>query len=306
MILSDYINTFGQDLLKRYSQRVHKLTIHAGFTCPNRDGSKGHGGCTFCNNVSFSPNAKKLDPIATQIAKGRGVVNKRTGAKRFIAYFQAYTNTYDKVENLRALYEQAVKEPDVVGLAVGTRPDCINEDVLDLLVNYQKRGYEVWLELGLQSSFDETLEAVQRGHGFAEYKKSLLMARKLGLLVCTHLIIGLPNEGRTHALETLAKVVELGVDGIKLHPLHVVKNTYLAKQWRDGEYKPMEMDEYVNIVADIVERTPPEIVFHRVTGTASEDILLAPAWCSKKWKVINAITQTLHKRNSYQGKLLEK
>lgn len=296
MRLSDYVNTFGQYLLKRHGERVHKLTINAGFTCPNRDGSKGRGGCTFCNNTSFNPNARHPATIATQIEAGRQVIAKRTGARRFIAYFQAYTNTYADVQYLTSLYEQALAEPGVIGLSIGTRPDCVSEQVLDLLLNYQQRGYEIWLELGLQSAFDDTLERIQRGHGFAEYEQTLLAARQRTIPVCTHLIIGLPGEERWHNLETLNRVLELGVDGLKLHPLHVVKHTILAKQWRQGLYEPLDMSTYVSIAADIIERTPPEIVFHRVTATASMDILLAPEWCNKKWAVLNAITAELHRR----------
>jgi radical SAM protein (TIGR01212 family) len=298
MVLSDYVNTFGQDLLRRYGERVHKLTINAGFTCPNRDGTKGRGGCTFCNNTSFNPNARRPPSIASQLESGRQVIAKRTGARLFIAYFQAYTNTYGDVQHLATLYEQAIAAPDVVGLSIGTRPDCVSEAVLDLLVNYQKRGYEIWLELGLQSAFDDTLERIQRGHSFAEYRQTLLAARQRDIPVCTHLIIGLPGEQRWHNLETLDRVLELGVDGLKLHPLHVVKHTILAKQWQQGLYQPLDMSTYVSIAADMIERTPPEIVYHRVTATASMDILLVPQWCHKKWAVLNAITATLHSRAS--------
>ncbi|KHD08992.1 hypothetical protein PN36_09035 [Candidatus Thiomargarita nelsonii] len=293
MQLSDYVNTFGQDLLQRYGERVHKLTINAGFTCPNRDGTKGHGGCTFCNNTSFNPNARHPPSIATQLENGRQVIAKRTGARLFMPYFQAYTNTYGDLQHLARLYEEAIAAPDVVGLSIGTRPDCVSEEVLDLLVKYQQRGYEIWLELGLQSAFDETLERIQRGHTFAEYRQTLLAARQRGIPVCTHLIIGLPGEERWHNLESLNRVLELGVEGLKLHPLHVVKHTILAKQWQQGLYHPLDMSTYVSIAADMIERTPPEIVYHRVTATASMDILLAPNWCHKKWAVLNAITATL-------------
>ncbi|MDM8557877.1 TIGR01212 family radical SAM protein [Candidatus Parabeggiatoa sp. HSG14] len=302
MVLSNYVTTFGQDLLQRYGKRVHKLTINAGFTCPNRDGTKGRGGCTFCNNKSFSPNARCLVPIATQLAKGRQVIAKRTKAQCFIAYFQAYTNTYADIEYLATLYNEAVAEPDVIGLSVGTRPDCISEAVLDLLVSYQQRGYEVWLELGLQSAFDDTLAKINRGHGFAEYQQAVKATRQRGIPLCTHLIIGLPGEERWHNLETLARVLELGVEGLKLHPLHIVKHTILAKQWQQGLYQPLDMANYVSIAADMIERTPPEITYHRVTATASTDILLAPTWCHKKWVVLNAIMAELHHRGSWQGK----
>ncbi len=304
MALSDYLNTFGQDLLRRYGQRVHKLAINAGFTCPNRDGSKGRGGCTFCNNASFNPSARESPSVAVQIDAGRHVLARRTGAKKFIAYFQAYTNTYADVEYLAQLYDEAVAEPDVVGLSVGTRPDCVPSQVLDLLADYQARGYEVWLELGLQSAFDEALERVNRGHGFAEYRQTVLAARQRGLPVCTHLIIGMPGEDRSHALESLDRVLDLGVDGLKLHPLHVVKGTALASQWRRGEYQTLEYEDYLSIAADLIERTPPEVIYHRATGTCATDILLAPSWCAKKWAVLNGIENELKSRHSRQGAAL--
>ncbi len=301
MALSDYVNTLGQDLLRRYGQRVHKVAINAGMTCPNRDGSKGQGGCTFCNNVSFSPNARQAPVVAAQIDAGRQVIAKRTRAARFLAYFQAYTNTYADVEYLSGLYGQALAEPDVVGLSIGTRPDCVPDAVLDLLAEYQAQGHEVWLELGLQSAFDETLERVNRGHGFAEYRRAVRAARLRGLKVCAHLIVGMPGEGREQALASLEQVLALGVDGLKLHPLHVVKGTALANEWRQGKYTPLEFADYITIAADMVERTPPEVVFHRVTGTAAQDILLAPQWCSKKWAVLNGIEDELRKRGTRQG-----
>jgi len=303
MVLSDLVNTFGTDLMRRYGARVHKLALHAGFTCPNRDGSKGLGGCSFCNNVSFSPNSAREPSVAEQIAAGRAVVRKRTGALRFLAYFQAYTNTYDDVERLGALYRQALAEPDVIGLSVGTRPDCVPDAVLDLLAGMRADGYEVWLELGLQSAFDATLDRVNRGHHFADYRRAVRAARLRGLPVCTHLIIGLPGEGRDAALGSLERVLDLGTDGLKLHPLHVVRHTLLAQQWRQGGYQPLAMEQYIDIAADLIERTPAQVIYHRVTGTANRDILLAPDWCSKKWIVLNGIERELTRRGSRQGAL---
>jgi len=298
MILSDYVNTFGQAMLKRHGERVHKLALNASFTCPNRDGSKGRGGCTFCNNVSFNPNGRDPSSISEQIDAGRRVIRKRTGARKYIAYFQAYTNTYAAVEELARLYDQALTDPDVIGLSVGTRPDCVPDPVLDLLAAYQQRGYEVWLELGLQSAYDETLERVNRGHGFEEYRSAVRRAHSRGLQVCAHLIIGLPGEGRSHCVTTLERVLEHGVEGLKLHPLHVVKGTMLANQWRRGEYTALTLDDYISIAADLIELTPPGVIYHRVTGTASTDILLAPTWCSWKWRVLNRIAEKLHHRKS--------
>ncbi|NOQ87700.1 MAG: TIGR01212 family radical SAM protein, partial [Gammaproteobacteria bacterium] len=231
-----------------------------------------------------------------QIEAGRQVLRKRTGGNKYIAYFQAYTNTYADVCELTRLYDEALQEPDVIGLDVGTRPDCVPDKVLDLLADYQDKGYEVWLELGLQSAFDETLKHVNRGHGFAEYEEAILKARSRGLNVCTHLILGLPGESTEHHITSLERVLELGVDGLKFHPLHVVKGTQLANEWRRGEYQPLTMDEYVSDVVELINRTPDDVIFHRLTGTASSDVLLAPAWCSKKWQVLNAITAALAKQ----------
>jgi radical SAM protein (TIGR01212 family) len=303
-ILSDRVNTFGQDLLRRYGERVHKLAINAGFTCPNRDGSKGRGGCSFCNNVSFSPNARQEPDIEEQLQSGREVLARRTGAKKFLAYFQAYTNTYANVDDLDRLYRQALSQPDVVGLSVGTRPDCVPPAVLDLLKSYQEEGFEIWLELGLQSAFDHTLERVNRGHSFAEYRTALQAAHSRGLSVCTHLIVGLPGEMPDDSLQSLLRVLDLGVEGLKLHPLHVVKATRLANEWRRGEYQPLKMSDYVDAVVHMVAHTPEDVVYHRLTGTAESRILLAPAWCNWKWRVLNAITHRLEMLDLRQGALV--
>ncbi len=301
MVLSDYITTFGLYMLKSHHRRVHKIALDTGFTCPNRDGSKGRGGCTFCNNASFSPNGRDAPSIALQLAAGRRAIARRTRAQRYIAYFQAYTNTYASVSELDRLYRAALSEPDVIGLAIGTRPDCVPDVVLDLLAGYIEEGLDVWLELGLQSAFDDTLTRVNRGHGLAEYRSAVTAARQRGIKVCTHLILGLPGENAAHYHATLDTVLDMGVDGLKLHPLHVVKGTQLANQWRRGEYFPLNMSEYLRSAADLIERTPEHIVFHRVTGTASKEILLAPAWCSQKWNVLNGIEAELRQRKHRQG-----
>ena len=301
MILSERVNTFGQDLLRRHGERVHKIALDAGFTCPNRDGTKGRGGCSFCNNVSFSPDADTRIDLASQIAKARFAISRRTRARKFIAYFQAYTNTYAKLEALAASYREALREPDMVGLSVGTRPDCVSSDVLDLLESFRDQGLEVWLELGLQSAFNKTLERVNRGHTFADYQETAIAARKRGIPLCTHLIVGLPGETEEHCHATLDSVLEIGVEGLKLHPLHIVKHTLLAHQWRQGEYFPLSRAEYIGIAANLIERTPENIVFHRVTATASRDVLLAPAWCAEKWNVLNGIEIEMRHRGSHQG-----
>lgn len=293
MYLDQVVLTFGRAMREKYGYKVHKLAIDAQFTCPNRDGTRGIGGCTFCNNVSFSPNARKPPQVDEQIAAGRKVILKRTGARHYLAYFQAYTNTYADINYLKNLYDNALSHPDVIGLSIGTRPDCVPDGVLKLLTQYQEQGYEIWLELGLQSSFDATLKAVNRGHGFAEYQDAARRALQYDLQVCTHLIVGLPTETAEHSRISMHRVLESQVSGIKIHPLHIVKGTQLARQLKQGSYQPLSMEEYVDTVVEMVKMAPQDIIFHRLTGTASEDILLAPQWCSKKWQVLNRITEKL-------------
>jgi uncharacterized protein len=300
-MLSDHVHTFGQWLLAKHGERVHKIALDAGFTCPNRDGSKGIGGCTFCNNASFSPNDRKSAPLSDQLDSGRRGIARGTRAHKYLAYFQAYTNTYADVQSLRAMYDEALAVEGMIGLSVGTRPDCVSPAVLDLLAEYRDRGMEVWLELGLQSAFDESLKKVNRGHGLKEYIQTTIAARRLDIPVCTHLIVGMPGEDGWHARESLDIVLDVGTDGLKLHPLHVVKGTQLANQWRHGDYQPLPLEEYVNIAADLIERTPWAVVYHRVTGTAPANLLLAPAWCSQKWPVVNAVVAELKRRGSRQG-----
>ncbi|HNH88370.1 MAG TPA: TIGR01212 family radical SAM protein [Thiobacillaceae bacterium] len=301
--LSNRVHTFGQYLLHKHGERVHKIALDAGFTCPNRDGVKGIGGCTFCNNSSFSPNGRQPAPLSDQLDSGRRGIDRRTRARKYLAYFQAYTNTYADVAQLKALYDQALAVEGMIGLSVGTRPDCVPPAVLDLLAEYHDRGMEVWLELGLQSAFDDSLARVNRGHGLKEYMHTTRAARALNIPVCTHLIVGLPGEEAWHARETLDIVLDVGTDGLKLHPLHVVKGTQLANEWRRGEYEPLSQEAYVDIAADLIERTPWDIVYHRVTGTAPQQLLLAPAWCAGKWPVVNALVAELERRNSRQGQI---
>jgi radical SAM protein (TIGR01212 family) len=301
MYLPSVVYSFGSAMQGKFGEKLHKLAINAAFTCPNRDGSKGVGGCTFCNNVSFSPNARRPPTIVEQINAGKAVIRKRTGAKKYLAYFQAYTNTYADVQVLKQSYDAALAQEDVIGICVGTRPDCVPDPVLVLLAEYQQQGYEVWLELGVQSVFDETLQRVNRGHSFADYADAVRRAKKYALQVCAHLIVGLPGETADMSLRSHEVVVETGVNGLKLHPLHVVKGTRLATQWRTGKYEPLTQDAYVELAAEMIRRTPTDIVYHRLTGTAPEKILLAPRWCQHKWPVLNAIHDRLQHDNAYQG-----
>lgn len=278
MHLDNVVNTFGHAMRERYGFKVHKLSINAAFTCPNRDGSTGIGGCTFCNNKSFSPNIatrqSDFSSIQIQINQGREVILKRTGAKKYLAYFQAYTNTYADINYLKQLYDNALSHRDIIGLSIGTRPDCVPEPVLQLLSNYQQQGYEVWLELGLQSFCDKTLKRVNRGHGTAEYVDAIFRAKKYNLQICTHLIVGLPGEQAQDSIKSLDAVLDLGTHGLKFHPLHVVKGTQLVRQWKNSEFETLTFDDYVNTVIKMIKRSPDNMIFHRLTGTAAKDRLV--------------------------------
>ncbi|MCX7150164.1 MAG: TIGR01212 family radical SAM protein [Rhodocyclales bacterium] len=296
MHLDRYVNTLGKHLKARFGQRVRKLSLDAGFTCPNRDGTRGLGGCTFCSVRSFNEGDSRI-PVSEQLAARRMELKR---ASRYIAYFQAYTSTYTEVEELRRLYAEATGQADIVGLCVGTRPDCVPDSVLDILADYRQRGYEVWLELGLQSAHDETLRRINRGHDFAAYADAVSRAHRYGIPVCTHLIIGLPGESAAMCRETHARVLELGVAGLKLHPLMIVKGSTMAVQYSRGELSPPLIDDYAATAAELIRRTPPEVVFHRVTATAREPTLVAPGWCHTSWPAIHAICEDLM-RNGIQG-----
>ncbi|MHC4917844.1 MAG: tRNA modification radical SAM protein MnmL/YtqA, partial [Planctomycetota bacterium] len=231
---------FSQFLKARFGCKVYKLTVDAGFTCPNRDGTKGRGGCIYCENRSFSPAAGSRLSVSEQIGKEKRLALERYGAKQFIAYFQPFTNTYGPVERLRELYEEALSVPSVVGLSLGTRPDCTPDEVLDYLEELAGRTH-LWLEYGLQSAQDRTLELINRGHVFGEFEDAVTRARGRGIFMCVHLILGLPGETPDMMRDTADRVAALGVDGVKIHHLHVVHDTALEKMFRRGEVKMLEM-----------------------------------------------------------------
>ncbi|MQY50518.1 TIGR01212 family radical SAM protein [Rhodocyclus tenuis] len=289
MQLEPYVNTLGRHLKSRFGTRVRKLSLHAGFTCPNRDGTLGRGGCTFCSVLSFSED-KAEESVSAQIAARRAELKRAT---RYLAYFQAYTNTYAEVEELRRLYAAAVVDADIVGLCVGTRPDCVPDAVLEILADYRAQGFEVWLELGLQSAHDATLARINRGHGFAAYADAVARAQRYDVPVCAHLILGLPGETTAMMHETHARVLALGVEGLKLHPLMIVKGCRMAAEYARGETLPPTLPDYAAIAADLIRRTPPEVVFHRITATAREPTLIAPDWCYTSFPAANAIAVNL-------------
>ncbi|EOC0417963.1 TIGR01212 family radical SAM protein [Cronobacter malonaticus] len=300
MQLQKLVNMFGGDLTRRYGQKVHKLSLHGGFSCPNRDGTLGRGGCTFCNVASFADETQQHLSIQQQLAQQAARVDR---ARRYLAYFQAYTSTFAEVNVLRAMYQQAISQADIVGLCVGTRPDCVPESVLDLLAGYHEQGYEVWLELGLQSAKDKTLHRINRGHDFACYQETTRRARARGLRVCTHLIVGLPGETRSDALLSLERVVETGVDGIKLHPLHIVEGSIMAKAWRAGRLNGIALDDYAVTAGEMIRHTPPEIIYHRISASARRPTLLAPLWCENRWTGMVEIDRYLNQYGA-QGSAL--
>lgn len=300
MQLHELVNTIGQDLQRRYGEKVHKLTLHGGFSCPNRDGTIGRGGCTFCNVASFADEQAQIKSIESQLKDRAGEVSR---AKKYLAYFQAYTSTYAEVQVLKSMYEQALQAADIVGLCVGTRPDCVPDAVLELLSEYVNQGYEIWLELGLQTANNQTLKRINRGHDFECYAEITQRARALGIKVCTHLIVGLPREQREDNVETMRRVLEVGTDGIKLHGLHIVEGSTMAKAWKAGKLQAPELDEYVSIASELIRMTPPHVVFHRVSSAARRPTLLAPLWCENRWLAMTEIGRALN-QDGAQGSLI--
>lgn len=299
MQLHELVNTIGQDLQRRYGEKVHKLTLHGGFSCPNRDGTIGRGGCTFCNVASFADEEVQIKSIHDQLKDRAGEIHR---AKKYLAYFQAYTSTYAEVQVLKNMYEEALKAADIVGLCVGTRPDCVPDAVLDLLSDYVLQGYEIWLELGLQTANNDTLKRINRGHDFECYAEITKRARTLGIKVCTHLIVGLPKESRDDNIDTLQKVLAVGTDGIKLHGLHIVEGSTMAKAWRAGRLEAPELEEYVAIASEMIRMTPPDVIYHRVSSAARRPTLLSPLWCENRWLAMTEIGRSLSEHGA-QGSL---
>ncbi len=300
------INSYGWYLRKRFGCRVSKVNVDAGFTCPNRDGSRGHGGCIYCDNASFSPGATQATiPIEEQMAAGMAYHRRRLGSEKFIVYFQKYTNTYADVDRLRSIYTRALSHDDVVGISIGTRPDAVTPDVADLLADIAGRRY-VCLELGLQSMDDNILRDINRGHTLEEYLAAVELLSGRGLEICTHLIYGFPGETRESFLRTAPLLASLGIHSVKLHQLHAVKGTRLAELYRTGEFVPLTKDEYVAAACDFLERLPAEITIQRLYGSAPLEIRVAPNWDLKNNQMWYAVLNELKARDSWQGKLLSR
>jgi uncharacterized protein len=293
-------NAFSEELKRTFGCRVHRISVDAGFTCPNRDGTVGTGGCIYCGGAgSGSYGIARGLPVAAQLEDGKEVMIRKYKAKKFIAYFQAYSNTYAPVERLAALYDEALAVKDIVGLIVGTRPDCLPPATLDLLADYARKSW-FWLELGLQSSNDRTLQALNRGHDLAGFTGAVEECKAREIKVCAHVIIGLPGESRQEMLGTAGILNGLKVDGVKLHLLHVMSGTRLAEMYKRGEIRVMERDDYVGLVCDFLELLDPRISIQRLTGDGGRE-LVAPLWSLAKFEVLNAIDAELERRGTRQG-----
>lgn len=289
-------------LRERFGFRVQKIPLDAGLGCPNRDGKVGRQGCSYCDSLGSGTGAWAQGMGIEQQIRAYLSRARKVRAGGYLAYFQSFTNTYAPVEKLRALYQEALDFPQVVGLCVGTRPDCLDEPVLELLSEINLRAM-VWLELGLQSAHEETLRKIQRGHGFEVFKDAVQRASSRGLLVCTHLIIGLPGETREHVRATARRISGLPIHGLKLHGLYVVRGTQMESLYRDGLYEPWSLEEYVEGVCDVLELIPDDWVIHRLCSDPDPRTLVAPFWMLQKQATLERIRLRMLQRDTWQGKL---
>lgn len=293
--------TFSRHLQETFGEKVYKVTIDAGFTCPNRDGTRGRGGCIYCSGNRSAPALVAPAAIRAQIHDGMAALTKRYKAHKFLAYFQSYTNTYAPVDVLETLYRPALSEAGIVGLSIGTRPDCVAEPVLELLETLAQETY-LWVEYGLQTIHAHTLRRIHRGHDFGEFQDAVRRTQQRpGIRICVHVILGLPGEGRKDMLATADALSALGIAGVKIHSAHVLRDTPLESLYRTGAYQPPELDEYVPLVCDFLEHLAPEIVIHRLIGDAPRSRYVAPAWCLQKAEALRRIDQELERRSSRQG-----
>ena len=285
--------SFNKYLKDKFGQKVYKISLDGGFTCPNRDGKTGTRGCIFCSKGGSGDFAESREmSITEQIENGKKKVEKKIKSGKYIAYFQAFTNTYAPVEMLRQKYEEAINHPDIVALSIATRPDCLGDDVLRLLDEMNKIK-PVFVELGLQTVHQKSAKYIRRGYDLSVYDKAVRDLKKIGVNVVVHVILGLPNESENDMLETVKYVCESGANGIKLQLLHVIDGTDLAKDYEKGLFKTLEFDEYVNLIVKCVKIIPKNIVIHRLTGDGAKKDLIAPLWSADKKRVLNAINKAL-------------
>lgn len=291
-------NAFSDYLKEKFGQKVYKITIDAGFSCPNRDGTISSGGCIFCDESgSFSKaHSNELD-IKNQIKTGIKTLNERFGAQKFLAYFQAFTNTYAPVEKLKKIYDAAFCDDRVLGISIGTRPDCVDEKKLDLISTYKNP----WLELGLQSTHNETLKKINRGHDYECFLKAYKLAKARNINVCVHMVLGFKNETQEMILKSAKRLAALKIDGIKLHMLTVLEDAPLAKIYKEKPFDLLTMQEYCEIVCDFLELLPPETTIHRLAGSGYSKTLIAPKWVNNKFETLNLIDKIFEKRKTKQG-----
>lgn len=295
-------HSFDYMLKERFADKVYKVALNGGMTCPNRDGTLGSRGCIFCSaggSGDFAGN--RLDTITEQIDKQAQRIREKRNASCFVAYFQAYTNTYAPVEYLRKIFTEAISHPDVVALSIGTRPDCLGEDVLELLSELNQIK-PVWVELGLQTIHEKTAEYIRRGYPLFCFDKAVYELRKRNLEVIVHTILGLPGETHEDILDTISYLNHMDIQGIKLQLLHVLKGTDLADDYLAGKFSVYTMEEYLDLVLDCLEHLSPDIVIHRLTGDGPKDLLIAPLWSSAKKTVLNTLHHECKIRQVYQGK----
>lgn len=293
-------NQFSAFLKQKFGVKVYKITLDAGFSCPNRDGTISSGGCIFCDEGgSFSQAHSNLLTIEEQVETGIKTLSERFKAEKFMSYFQAYTNTYKPVAELEKIYNSALKNDKIVGLSIGTRPDCVDDEKLDLIAGY-KDDYYTWVEYGLQSIHDKTLRRINRGHDFECFLRAYEKTKERGINVCVHVIFGL-WETHEEILQTAQKLAELKVDGVKIHMLCALENTKLARIYEEKAIDFMSEREYIETVCDFLEYLPPETTIHRLAGNGLKKNLIAPRWLGKKLDCLNQIDRELLARNTFQG-----
>ena len=294
-------HTWNYYLRNTFGEKVFKVSINAGFTCPNIDGKVAYGGCTYCSKIGsgdFAGNPK--DDLIKQFYDIKDMMHKKWPKAKYIGYFQAFTNTYAPLDILKEKYETILSLDDVIGLSISTRPDCLEDDVLDYLEELNKKT-NLWVELGLQTIHDSTSKIINRGHDYQTFLDGLEKLNKRNIKVVVHIINSLPGETYDMMMQTAKEVSKMKIDGVKIHLLHVIKNTPMEKMLEKGMLNPLTQDEYINLVCDQLEILPPEMIIHRLTGDGKRDELVAPLWSLKKWEVLNQIDDTLKSRNSYQG-----
>jgi hypothetical protein len=293
-------HSFNDYLRGKFGERVHRVNIDAGFNCPNLDGTRGTEGCSYCNNKGFSLYAGRNIPIEKQIEDSIAFYTKKMGVKKFIAYFQAFTNTHAPVEVLSKRYSIIRRYPQIVGLSISTRPDCVDEPKLDLIAGFAK-DYLVWVEYGLQTTHDHILKAINRGHTYEDFLKALKNTRDRGISAGVHMIIGLPGQSDALIAEDAVRLASLDIQGVKFHVLHILKGTTLEAECRAGKIKLFTQDEYIKAVCDFIERLPKNVVILRLVSSALNDYLVAPGWLRDKSVVIDKIKGELEKRKTFQG-----